>query len=323
MARRFINQLRENENVIEIYQMTDRFLRTNKHGNFYLQFVVADKTGAMDARLWNADESILAECENGCYVAVEGNVQRFQGVLQLIAKKVTPVNPEKLNLSDFSRGGQIDVFGLTKRLKELLAEIQTPDLVNLADCFLTDEKFMEAFVNRPAGVKLHHAAIGGLLEHTVKMMELSKYVGTIYKPLLNPDLLLIGAFLHDIGKIEELSTKNGFAYTDAGQLLGHPHLGAVLLHEKIAETERLTGTKFDPELAVLLTHMILAHHGKLENGSPKVPMTLEAVALYFIDSLDAKLAEFNRNISEDPNSDSVWTNFIPGLDRKLYKGKKN
>ena len=321
MSRRFINQLHENLHVTEVYQMTERSLRTNKHGNLYLQFALTDKTGSIDARLWNAEENVLSKFENGSFVLVDGVVQRFQGTLQLIAKSIAPVAAEKLDPADFARGGVVETARLTVRLKELLAELKNPDLRNLADSFVTDEAFMLAFCSRPAGVKIHHAVIGGLLEHTIKMMELAKSVGQIYSDLLDPDLLLMGAFLHDIGKIDELSSNSGFSYTDLGQMLGHPHLGAARLREKIAETEKLTATKFDPELAMLLTHLIISHHGTLENGSAKVPMTLEAAALYYIDSLDAKLAEFHRNLCEDVNTDSHWTNYIPGLDRKLYKSK--
>ncbi|MBO7725618.1 MAG: HD domain-containing protein [Thermoguttaceae bacterium] len=321
MSRRFINQLHENLHVSEVYQITERTLRTNKHGELYLQFVLTDRTGSIDARLWNAESNILSKFENGSFVSVDGVVQRFQGTLQLIAKSLTPVAAEKLDLADFARGGVVDISRLTARVKELLAELKNPNLRNLADCFVTDEAFMQAFCNRPAGIKIHHATIGGLLEHTLKMMEMAKCIGQIYSDLLDPDLLLMGAFLHDIGKIDELSSNSGFSYTDLGQMLGHPHLGAARLREKIAETEKLTSTAFDPELAMLLTHLIISHHGTLENGSAKVPMTLEAIALYYIDSLDAKLAEFHRNLCEDVNSDSHWTNYIPGLDRKLYKNK--
>lgn len=322
MSRRFINQLRENESVVEIYQMSDRFLRPNKNGNLYLQFVIADRTGAMDGRFWNAGEEMLSEFEAGCYVTVEGTVQRYQGTLQFIAKKITKANSAKLNAHDFARGGQVDIHGQTAKLKEFLRGMSDPDLLNLADCFLTDEAFMTAFCERPAGIKLHHATIGGLLEHTVCMMELARSVGEIYQKILDPDLLLMGVFLHDIGKIDELSVQGGFSYTDAGQILGHPFLGTELLKRKIEETERLTGNPFDPELAMLLTHLVISHHGPLENGSSKVPMTLEAVALHFIDSLDAKLTEFYKHLYEDPNSDSHWTNYIPGIERKLYKRQK-
>ncbi|MBO7708133.1 MAG: HD domain-containing protein [Thermoguttaceae bacterium] len=321
MDRRFINQLHENLHVSEIYQMTERSLRTNKRGELYLQFVLTDRTGSIDARLWNVETNILSRFENGAFVSVDGVVQRFQGALQLIAKSIAPADAEKLDMADFARGGVVDIDRLTARLKDLLAELKNPDLRNLADTFVSDEAFMQAFCNRPAGIKIHHAVIGGLLEHTLKMMEMAKNIGRIYSNILDPDLLLMGAFLHDIGKIDELSSKSGFSYTDMGQMLGHPHLGAARLREKIAETEKLTATPFDPELAMLLTHLIISHHGTLENGSAKVPMTLEAIALYYIDSLDAKLAEFHRNLCEDVNSDSHWTNYIPGLDRKLYKNK--
>ena len=322
MSRRFINQIRENESVVEVYQMSDRFLRPNKNGNLYLQFIISDRTGSMDGRLWNAEEDLLSEFESGDFVVTEGTVQRFQGTLQFIAKKITRVNPAKLNMNDFARGGMVDIPAQTAKLKELLRGISDPDLLNLADCFLTDETFMTAFCERPAGVKLHHATVGGLLEHTVSMMELAKAVSGIYSKMIDPDLLLMATFLHDIGKVEELSNRGGFSYTDTGQILGHPFLGAEILRRKIEETEKLTETPFNPETAMLLTHMIISHHGPLENGSAKVPMTLEAVALHFIDSLDAKLTEFYRHLHEDPNSDSHWTNYIPAIERKLYKRQK-
>ena len=319
MARRFINQLRENESVIEIYQVSDRFLRTNKNGNLYLQFILSDKSGSMDGRLWNVSEEITSQIEPGEFAAVEGTVQRFQGALQFIAKKITRVNSAKLNLNDFTRGRLVDIPGQTRRLKELLRGMSDPNLLALADCFLADGEFMTAFYERPAGVKLHHAGIGGLLEHTVSMMEMSLKVAEVYGKMIDPDLLLIGAFLHDIGKVEELSNQGGFSYTDAGQILGHPFLGAEILRRKIVETETLTGNPFPQELRILLTHIIVSHHGTLENGSAKVPMTLEALAIYFLDSLDAKLTEFQKHLYEDPNNDSHWTNYIPSIDRKLYK----
>lgn len=322
MSRRFINQLRENESVVEIYQITDRFLRPNKNGNLYLQFTISDRTGTMEGRLWNAGEEILAEVEIGDYATIEGTIQRFQGNLQLIAKKLSKKNPEKLNLNDFQRGGQVDVAGLSRRLQEILHGLSSPELLNLADTFLADDNFMTKFCERPAGVKLHHAARGGLLEHTVRMMELALAVANVYGKKINRDLLVLGAFLHDIGKTEELSVAGGFAYTDAGQILGHPYLGAEILGQKIAEAERLTGQAFDPETVLLLKHLVLAHHGTYENGAIRVPMTLEALALFYIDSLDAKLAEFYKNMVEDPNSGSHWTNYIAGLERKLYKGKR-
>ena len=319
MSRRFINQLRENETVVEVYQLTDRLLRPNKNGNLYLQFVISDKTGSMDGRFWNVSENVLSAYEPGDFVAVEGAIQRFQGALQFIAKKITKVSAEKQNLDDFARGAQVDVNRLVTRLREILATMTNPELKVLADCFLGDEEFMKDFCDRPGGVKLHHAMPGGLLDHTLSMMEVALAVSGIYSALLDRDILLMGVFLHDIGKIDELCNRGGFYYSDTGQILGHPFLGTQILQRKIAEAEKVLGAPFNQETAMLLTHMLISHHGTLENGSAKVPMTLEALALYFLDSLDAKLGEFSKYLFEDPNPESHWTSYIPGLDRKLYK----
>ena len=321
MGRRFINQLKENESVIEIYQLTDRFLRPNKNGNLYMQMIVSDRTASMDARYWNATEEMLNRFEIGDFVVFEGSVQRFAGSLQFIVKKMTKANPAKINLPDFSRGRQVDIPGLIRRMKEILRSLSNSDLLNLADCFMADEIFLTKFSAVPAGVKLHHAYAGGLLEHTVHMMELALHLAQVYGTTLDRDLLVCATFLHDVGKIEELAVNGGFSYTDTGQILGHPMLGIEILQRKIEETERLTGQPFPTETAMLLKHMILSHHGTLENGCSRVPMTLEALALHYIDSLDAKLAEFQKDIHEDPNTGSAWTNYIPAIERKLYKKK--
>ena len=154
------------------------------------------------------------------------------------------------------------------------------------------------------------------------MMEVASRVAPLYASILDSDLLLTGVFLHDVGKTVELSDSPvAPVYTDEGQALGHSLLGVELLNQKIAELEKMTGESFDPRLATILKHMILAHHGTIENGAAKVPMCLEALALYFIDTLDAKLLEFNKYILDDPNADGFWTNYIPSVDRKLMRTK--
>ena len=179
---------------------------------------------------------------------------------------------------------------------------------------------MEKFCRVPAGIKLHHAYEGGLLEHTVTMLEVVKRILPFY-PMLDGDLLLTGVFLHDIGKTRELAGQGEFLYTDEGQILGHPVIALELLYEKIREAEKLAAEKFDPEIAMLLKHLIISHHGTYSNGSAKLPMTLEAMALHFLDSFDSKLAEFEKYMFEDPNAGSNWTNYLPVIERKLYKGK--
>ncbi|MDO5580844.1 MAG: HD domain-containing protein [Planctomycetia bacterium] len=320
MAHRFINQLKENDSISEVYQITEKILRPNKNGNLYLQFTMTDRTGSLSGRLWNATEDFFLSFSENDFLLCEGAIQRFQGNLQFIAKKLTKTGASTVNLDDYARSVRLDLPVMIGRLREILKGIQNPDLLNLADCFLADENFMDLFCRMPAGIKLHHAYEGGLLEHTLSVMELALKTAAIYGSRLNRDLLLIGAFLHDTGKVRELSLSGGMIYTDEGQMLGHPLLALEILLEKIRETEKLTGETFDSETAMLLKHLLISHHGTLENGSTKLPMTLEALVLFYLDSLDAKLAEFEKRMLEDPSAGSKWTNYIPVIERKLYKG---
>ncbi|MDR3198020.1 MAG: HD domain-containing protein [Planctomycetaceae bacterium] len=322
MSRQYINQFRDNEKVEEIYLISDKQLKSNKNGNFYLQFNLSDKTGVISARLWNIADEVFYQFDNGDYVLVEGIAQRFQGTLQFIAKKLTRIDTKKnpIDETEFLRFNYVDVTKKRARLLELLHSIKDPDLRNLTDCILLDEELMERFCRAPAGIKLHHAYPGGLLEHSVQMMEVVECITNLYT-WINRDLLLVGAFLHDIGKTVELSFSGETFYSDQGQMLGHSFLGIEILSEKIKETEKNCGEPFNTETMMILKHLLLSHHGAYENQSAKLPMTLEAVALYLIDSFDSKLAEFRKYIIEDPNLGGDWTNYIPGIERKLYKGK--
>ena len=318
---KFINQLKDTETIKEVYLVTESQLRPNKNGNLYIQFSVADKTGTLGGRLWNVTEEQFHLFDAGDYLEVEGAVQRFQGALQLIAKKVVKVDPKSINPEDYRRFRSINIEQLQSRLREILNTVENFYLKNLCDCLLMDEQLMSKFLRVPAGIKLHHAYPGGLLEHTVTMMETVLKIAPLY-PMLDRDILLVGAFLHDIGKTEELSGGPEMLYTDSGQMLGHPFLGTEILHDKIREAEKLTGEPFDSELGMVLKHLLISHHGTYDNGSAKLPMTLEAIALHHIDSLDSKIAEFQKQMFEDPNVDGAWTNYVPMLERKLYKGKK-
>ena len=320
MDHQFINQFKENDTVTSVFQVTDKLFRSNKNGNFYIQLILSDRTGSIDARVWNAREELFSSFECNDFVLCEGIIQRFQGNLQFVVRRLYKADESEFSREDFTRATQIDVPAMLRRITELLHEIKTPCLYNLADCYLTDDDYMAKFCQSPAGIKLHHAYRGGLLEHTKTMMEIVSRIVPLYGDLLNGDLLMIATFLHDSGKICELACDDHFSYTDAGQLLGHSLMALEILDGKIREAETLAGEPFDPQMAMLLKHLIVSHHGLPVNGSTKLPMTLEAMTLHLIDSLDAKLAEFHKYIVEDPNSASTWTNYIPGLERKLYKG---
>ena len=317
--RRSINLLKENEKISEIYIVSEKQLRPNKKGNLYLQFNLSDKTGTMCGFIWSVTDVSAYDFESGDYVRAEGTTQRFQGTLQFIAKSLTKVDAGSVDPAEFVRVQAIDIPKAQSRLRELLQSITDPNLRNLADCFLIDDTFIDVFSKTPAGVKLHHAYPGGLLEHSLQMMETAVRIADLY-PVLNRDLLLIGAFLHDIGKTKELAFGNEMYYTDQGQLLGHSFLGVEILHGKIAEAEKLSGEPFNAETAMLLKHMLISHHGTYENQCTKLPMSLEAVTLHFIDSIDSKISEFRKYMFDDPNVGSLWTNYIPAIERKLYKG---
>lgn len=320
MSRRFVSQLGQQEAVSEVFLASGKQLRPNRNGNLYLQLELSDRTGSISARMWNADEDVYRSFDNGDYVHVVGTTQVFQGAMQLIATRVAKVEPSEVNEEDFTPVTSRALDALMDRLAGMLRGIRDCQLRNLAECFLIDDQLMEALRRAPAGVKHHHAYGGGLLEHVVKLMEVAAKVAPLY-PQLDGDLLLMGAFLHDLGKVRELSSEHGLSYTDEGQLIGHLVIGVSLLEEKIRQAEVLSGEPFNEEKALRLKHMIVSHHGQYEFGSPKLPMTLEAVALHFLDNLDAKMAAFSQQMNEDPNFDSHWTCYHPSLGRKLFKGR--
>ena len=251
---------------------------------------------------------------------VEGKTQIFQGAMQIIAKRLTKVPADGIDETDFVRLATVSMDQLMKRMTDILRNISEPNLRNLTECYLMDQTFMEKFQNAPAGLKHHHAYPGGLLQHTLGIMELALKVGDSY-PLLNTDLLVTGAFLHDTGKPAEIEYEKEFTYTNEGQLLGHIFQGISRLEARLRQTEELTGEPFPEELALRLKHMIISHHGEYEFGSPKLPMTPEALALHYLDLLDSKLSAFEQMLGEDLNTESDWTIFIPSLQRKLFKGK--
>ncbi|HMC64004.1 MAG TPA: HD domain-containing protein, partial [Gemmataceae bacterium] len=302
-----------------VYLVTDKQLRANRNGNLYLQLELRDRTGSISARLWNAGEHLFRSFDVGDFLHVRGKVQLFQGALQMILSQLDRIEAEKIDLADFLPHTEQDVSKLLDRLRSVLLRLGNPHLRALAECFLMDETFVRAFCRAPAGVRDHHAYLGGLLEHVVTLLDAAERLLPLY-PELDGDLLLAGVFLHDIGKVRELSYNRAFAYTDQGQLVGHLVIGVEMLNEKVARVPDLTGEPFPPELLLRLKHMILSHHGTYEFGSPKLPMTPEAIALHHLDNFDAKVHSFARDIREDRNQISAWTPFNQSLQRRLFKG---
>lgn len=319
MSRRYVNQLSHGDSVDEAFLVADKQLRANRQGNLYLQLELRDKTGCVGARLWNATEELARTFEPGDYLLVRGKTQIFQGSLQVILTHIEVMDASRVEPEDFLPQSSQNVGKLYNRLRDVLLGMHDPHLRALVECFLIDEEFVAKFTAAPAGIKNHHAYQGGLLEHVVTMLNVADKILGFY-PDVDRDLLLTGIFLHDVGKIEELSYDRAFAYTDEGQLVGHLVMGVEMLRDKVERTADLTGEPFPNELLLRLKHMIVSHHGALEYGSPKLPMTLEAVALHYLDNLDAKLHAFGREIRDDPVRESSWTPYQQSTGRRLFKG---
>jgi 3'-5' exoribonuclease len=318
MARRFVRHMGDGDAVEDTFLVVDKQLRANRNGNLYLQLELRDRTGAMSARLWNAGEALARSFEAGDFVLIKGKVQLFQGALQMILSNVDRIETDKVDLAEFLPHTEQDVSKLYGRLRDYLMKLTNPHLRALGECFFMEQEFVDAFCRCPAGVRNHHAYIGGLLEHVVSLLEAADKLSAIH-PDLDRELLMMGVFLHDIGKVRELVFDRAFAYTDEGQLLGHLVIGVEMLTEQAKRVPDLTGEPFPTELLLRLKHMILSHHGTYEFGSPKLPMTPEAIALHHLDNFDAKVHSFTRDIRDDRTAGS-WTPFSPSLQRRLFKG---
>lgn len=319
MTRRAVKQLSNADVVEEVLLVVDKQVRTNRQGGQYLHLELRDKTGSIGARLWNVPEHLINAFDSGDYLRVQGKTQLFQGSLQLILSRIDLVHSSAIDPAEYLPEAPANLGQLVSRLREILLGVDDPHLRSLAECFLIDDVFLAKFTAAPAGIRNHHAYRGGLLEHVVTMMEAALRIAPLY-PELNQDLLLVGILLHDAGKIDELSYDRTFGYTDEGQLVGHILMGMELLREKVEKTADLTGEPFPAETLLRLRHMIASHHGQPEFGSPKLPMTPEAVALHYLDNLDAKLHVFLREIREDPVKDSAWTPYHANLNRRIFKG---
>ena len=284
--------------------------RTTKQNKPYLSLTLGDKTGQIEARVWELGDPRIAKVfERGDIVKVRGSVSRFDDRAQLKVDQLRKALDGEADKMDMLPATTRDVGELWAALEAVVTSIANPDLKRLLTTLLADAALAQSFREAPAARQLHHAWLGGLLEHVVSLLGLADRVAAHY-PMLNRDLLLTGVILHDIGKIRELSWETGFDYTVEGVLLGHIQMGVELVEKTIAG---LPG--FPDRLRTLVVHLILSHHGKLEFGSPKLPMIPEALVLNFVDDLDAKMqavaSEFEKSAREgrapDELTGKVWS----------------
>ena len=319
MPRRFIGEMGPGERIEDqVFLIASKDLRTTTTGGLYIHTVLVDRTGQLLARVWQATESMFETLPEGGFMRLKGRTENYKGALQFIIEAMRPAEAGSFDLADFMPRTTQDVEQMWKRCTEILRGIQHPDLRRLIDKFLTDEKLVARFKTSPAAVNLHHAFLGGLLEHTLNLLELGLVVIPRY-PQLSLDLVLAGLFLHDIGKTAELDYQTSFGYTDSGQLLGHITLAVLWIEQKCAAVAAETGKPFPHEVKWLLQHIVLSHHGEYEFGSPKLPSIPEAFAIHHLDNLDAKVAMTLSEIEKDKDAQARWTNFSRVLETKVYK----
>jgi 3'-5' exoribonuclease len=298
------------------FLVVSKQLKPKKSGGDYLAVILCDRTGQIEAKMWDNIGQYVNAFEADDVVSVKGYVNRYNGRPQLILQTVTRLDPETVDFGDFLPKTEKDVDQLWASLGAFVNRVQNTHLRALLLSFMNDSAFAAAFRSAPAAKALHHAFIGGLLEHVVSLMSLSDLVCRNY-PLVNRDLVIAGAFLHDIGKVHELCYARAFAYTTRGQLLGHMIIELQMIQEKIAGLP-----EFPQELKVLLEHLIISHHGEYEFGSPKLPMFPEALMLHYLDDLDSKMESMRAQFERENGTAGSWTGYSPSLGRPLLNTRK-
>lgn len=316
MKSPYISELEPNQTFTGVFLVSHKDVRQKKSGEPYLSLTLSDRTGDLDAKMWDNAAEALDTFDRDSFVRVKGLLQVFQNRLQLTVHKIQPVADSEVDTSDFFPVSKRDREEMFRELEGWIAGIGNPHLKALLEAIFADPKTALAYRTAPAAKSVHHNWIGGLLEHVLSLCQLAKFTAGHY-PGIDLDLLLAGVILHDLGKIHELSYTRSFAYTNQGQLLGHIVIGAQMVEQKIAALP-----EFPPALHDLLLHMILSHHGQLDFGSPKVPLFPEALLLHLLDTVDSKMECMRSLIANDSLVGGVWTGYSSALDRNALKKDK-
>ncbi len=289
---------------------TDATVRNDSRGSPYLSLKLVDRTGSVDARMWGLPNELLHGLPEPEYVSVEGNTHEYRGTLQVKLDRLRVLNKEEISEEDYVPASELDLENLAAELLLAGQDLENEHLRDLFETMVSDETFWEAFRAAPAGKSMHHARLGGLLEHSVQCLKIARLLAELYP--VDRDMLVFGAIFHDVGKTQELSWEGGgFAYTTVGRLQGHVVLGDRLVASYIA---RIPG--FPEELALRVSHVLLSHQGEHEYGSPEQPKTLEALLVHLADNLDARTAMYLESVQNV--SEGGWSHHQNPLGRALY-----
>jgi len=312
MKSPYVAELQPNQVMTAIFLVQHKDIRQKKSGEPYLSLSLGDRTGDVDAKMWDNAEEVLDTFERDDFVKIRGLAQIHQNRLQIAIQKLQRVDEKLLDLSDFFPASRRDPAEMLAELRTFISGITNVPLKALGEAFLNDAEITRLLKIAPAAKSMHHAYLGGLLEHMLSMTQLAVAIGPHYR--VDLDLLLIGVLLHDIGKLYELTYDRSFGYSTDGSLLGHMFIGLRMLDEKIRAI-----ADFPPKVRVLIEHMILSHHGQLEFGSPKTPCFPEALLLHHIDNLDSKMEAMRHSLEKDKSVEGLFTAYNAALERQILK----
>ena len=306
----------ENKIIVSSFVVISKQVKPKKTGEPYLALTLGDRCGQIEAKMWDNVEDALDAFEQEDFLKVKGLLNKYKNRFQLTIHKLRRLGDSEVEFGDYLPKTTKDVEELWRTLSDFIATFQDKNLRALVQSFMADPEIAAAYKNAPAAKSLHHAYIGGLLDHVVSLFRSCDLVCRNY-PQINRDLLLTGAFFHDIGKIHELTYNRSFSYTSRGQLLGHMIIELEMLHKKLAALP-----DFPDEMKTLIEHLIISHHGQYEFGSPKLPMFPEALMLHYMDDLDSKMESMRAHFEREAENDSSWTSYNASLGRTLLNTSK-
>jgi 3'-5' exoribonuclease len=306
----------ENKIVTSSFVVVAKQIKPKKTGEPYLALTLGDRSGQLEAKMWDNVEEVLDTFEQDDFLKIKGLVNKYKQRFQLTVHKLRKLGESEIDFSDYLPKTTKDIDELWRTLTGFVESFQNQHLKSLVQAFMADPEIAAAYRNAPAAKTLHHAYIGGLLDHVVSLFRSCDLICKNY-PQINRDLLLTGAFLHDIGKIHELTYNRSFSYSTKGQLLGHMIIELEMLQAKLAA---LPG--FPEELKILIEHLIISHHGQYDFGSPKLPMFPEALMLHYLDDLDSKMEAMRAHFEREAALESPWTSYNASLGRPLLNSEK-
>ncbi len=306
----------ENKVITSTFVVVAKQIKPKKTGEPYLALTLGDRSGQLEAKMWDNVEEVLEAFEQDDFLKIKGLINKYKQRFQLTIHKLRKLGDTEIDFSDYLPKTTKDVDELWQTLTNFIASFENQHLKGLVEAFMADPEIAAAYRNAPAAKTLHHAYIGGLLDHVVSLFRSCDLMCKNY-PQINRDLLLTGAFFHDIGKIHELTYNRSFSYSTKGQLLGHMIIELEMLQAKLSSLPH-----FPDELKIMIEHMIISHHGEYEFGSPKLPMFPEALMLHYLDDLDSKMEAMRAQFERDATLDGPWTTYNPSLGRPVLSPEK-